>query len=119
MTPLQEHCRNTGVSCELVYPQAPGVTHSTPTEYLIAKLKASRKVQPQQTSHRRTEIEGWTVLVSNQLLGATTVHSQVAACRGTPARVVGYRVPILTGLLPRQTTVSGTGSSENSCSSAM
>lgn len=65
---LQEHCRQVGVDCELVYPKAPEVTHASPTEYLIATLNAPRKPAPKETSHRKTEIEGWTVLVSNQLL---------------------------------------------------
>ena len=39
---LQEHCRATGVDCELVYPKAPGVVHPNPTTYLIAKLKKSK-----------------------------------------------------------------------------
>ena len=56
---------------------------------------------------------------SNQLLGAMIIQSQVAARCGTHTRAVGYFVLILTGLLPRLTTVSGTGSSDNSCSSAM
>lgn len=37
---LQEHCQSLGVSCQLVYPGAPDVLHSTPTEYLIATLKS-------------------------------------------------------------------------------
>ena len=36
---LQEHCRATGVGCDLVYPKAPGVVHASPTAYLIDKLK--------------------------------------------------------------------------------
>ena len=36
---LQEHCKAAGVACELVYPDAPDVTHATTTEYLIATLK--------------------------------------------------------------------------------
>ena len=36
---LQEHCRQKGVQCELVYPGAPNVKHSDTTEYLIWKLK--------------------------------------------------------------------------------
>ena len=36
---LQEHCRATGVSCELVYPKAPKAVHANPTVYLIDKLK--------------------------------------------------------------------------------
>ncbi len=35
---LQEHCRATGVDCELVYPGAPDVVHASITEFLIAKL---------------------------------------------------------------------------------
>lgn len=65
---LQEYCRQVGVDCELVYPKAPAVTHASTTEYLIATLKAPWKPAPKETSHRKTEIEGWTVLVSNQLL---------------------------------------------------
>ncbi len=37
---LQEHCASIGIGCELVYPGAPNVIHETPTEYLIATLKA-------------------------------------------------------------------------------
>jgi len=40
---LQEHCTEVGVECELVYKGAPKVTHSTPTDYLIATLKAPAK----------------------------------------------------------------------------
>ncbi|MDA7865419.1 alpha/beta hydrolase [Akkermansiaceae bacterium] len=36
---LQEHCRATGIDCDLVYPKAKGVFHASPTDYLIAKLK--------------------------------------------------------------------------------
>ena len=37
---LQEHCQETGVACELVYPNAPEGKHESPTDYLIATLKA-------------------------------------------------------------------------------
>jgi len=37
---LQEKCKSTGVSCELVYPGAPDVKHATVQTYLIEKLKA-------------------------------------------------------------------------------
>jgi acetyl esterase/lipase len=37
---LQEHCKTTGVNCELQYPGAPNVKHATPTDFLIATLKA-------------------------------------------------------------------------------
>ncbi len=36
---LQERCRETGVSCELVYPGAPDVSHPTTLDYLVWKLK--------------------------------------------------------------------------------
>lgn len=36
---LQEHCRQLGVDCELVYPGAPVVKYENPTDYLIATLK--------------------------------------------------------------------------------
>ena len=36
---LQEHCREFGVKCDVVYPGAPDVKHETPTDYLIATLK--------------------------------------------------------------------------------
>lgn len=36
---LQEHCRATGVNCELVYPKAPKAVHANPTAYLIEKLR--------------------------------------------------------------------------------
>lgn len=38
---LQERCREIGVTCDLVYPGAPDVKHASPTDYLIATLKAS------------------------------------------------------------------------------
>jgi acetyl esterase/lipase len=37
---LQEHCQTVGVACELNYPGAPKVQYATPTEFLIATLKA-------------------------------------------------------------------------------
>jgi acetyl esterase/lipase len=37
---LQEKCRSVGVTCELVYPDAPDVTHARVADYLIARLKA-------------------------------------------------------------------------------
>ncbi len=37
---LQERCREAGIGCDVVYPGAPGVKHETPTDYLIATLKA-------------------------------------------------------------------------------
>jgi acetyl esterase/lipase len=40
---LQEHCRTIGTACELVYPNAPDVTHATPTEYLIKTLKSAAR----------------------------------------------------------------------------
>lgn len=39
---LEEHCRDHGVECELFYPGAPGVTHESSTDYLIARLKEAR-----------------------------------------------------------------------------
>lgn len=36
---LQRHCRELGVPCDLVYPDAPDVKYETPTDYLIATLK--------------------------------------------------------------------------------
>jgi len=40
---LQEHCRKIGLECEVVYPGAPDVKYKSPTDYLIAKLKANKK----------------------------------------------------------------------------
>ena len=37
---LQEHCKELGVPCELVYPGAPDVKHATTQDYLLEKLKA-------------------------------------------------------------------------------
>ncbi|MCA1962786.1 MAG: alpha/beta hydrolase [Prosthecobacter sp.] len=37
---LEEHCRALGVECELNYPGAPGMRHSSIADFLIAKLKA-------------------------------------------------------------------------------
>jgi acetyl esterase/lipase len=39
---LQEHCRELGVPCELVYPGAPDVKHAKLRDYLIEKLKEVR-----------------------------------------------------------------------------
>lgn len=36
---LSEHCRETGVECELVYPGAPNVKHETVNSFLIGSLK--------------------------------------------------------------------------------
>ena len=36
---LQEHCKELGVSCELVYPGAPNVQHNTIEAFLIQQLK--------------------------------------------------------------------------------
>jgi hypothetical protein len=36
---LQEHCKEKGVDCELVYPGAPDVKHATIDAFLIEKLK--------------------------------------------------------------------------------
>ncbi|HEX8916510.1 MAG TPA: hypothetical protein VF796_29430, partial [Humisphaera sp.] len=40
---LQERCKEVGVDCELVYPDAPDVKHKKISQYLIAKLKAPAK----------------------------------------------------------------------------
>jgi hypothetical protein len=40
---LEEKLRSVGVPCELVYPGAPDVTHKTPQDYLIWKLKSPAK----------------------------------------------------------------------------
>ena len=39
---LREHCIAAGVPCELFYPDAPEVKHSTAKEFLIEKLKATQ-----------------------------------------------------------------------------
>lgn len=39
---LQEHCKEKGVGCEVVYPGAADVKYKTTTEYLIAKLKEAK-----------------------------------------------------------------------------
>jgi len=36
---LQQRCRELGIGCEVVYPNAPNVKHQTPTDYLIEMLK--------------------------------------------------------------------------------
>lgn len=40
---LQEKCRSVGVRCELNYPQAPDVVHTTTTAYLIEQLKNHKR----------------------------------------------------------------------------
>lgn len=39
---LQEHCKEKGVACEVVYPGAPDVKYKTTYEYLVAKLKEAK-----------------------------------------------------------------------------
>jgi hypothetical protein len=39
---LQEKCKSVGVECELVYPGAPNVKHSSIIEFLIATLKGGK-----------------------------------------------------------------------------
>jgi acetyl esterase/lipase len=39
---LQEHCKEKGVSCEVVYPGATDVKHKTINDFLIAKLKEAK-----------------------------------------------------------------------------
>ena len=39
---LQEHCKEKGVACEVVYPGATDVKYKTINEYLIAKLKETK-----------------------------------------------------------------------------
>lgn len=67
---LQEHCRKTGVDCDLVYPGAPDVRHADPTDYLIEILKAADRSTAASTpnDHLQKNIEGWQVLISTQLL---------------------------------------------------
>jgi len=40
---LQQHCAEVGVGCEFVYQGASNVKHKTPTDFLIATLKAPRE----------------------------------------------------------------------------
>jgi acetyl esterase/lipase len=39
---LREHCGANGVRCELQYPGTPDAKHATPTDFLIATLKAAK-----------------------------------------------------------------------------
>lgn len=39
---LQEHCKEIGVDCELMYPGATGATHKNSKEYLLEKLRAAK-----------------------------------------------------------------------------
>ena len=39
---LEQHCRELGVDCELVYPGAAAVAHKTPTDFLIAMLQQGK-----------------------------------------------------------------------------
>lgn len=77
---LQEHCGAIGVNCELVYPNAPNVKHASPTDYLIKTLTSRKRLNASSgtAGHLTKNIEGWTVLVSEQLLEkekAATVHA--------------------------------------------
>ena len=40
---LQEHCKEVGVECELMYPGAKDAKHANSKEYLLEKLKAPKK----------------------------------------------------------------------------
>lgn len=42
---LRERCREAGVKCELVYPGVKGKRHSSPTEFLIARLAVDERAQ--------------------------------------------------------------------------
>jgi acetyl esterase/lipase len=39
---LQEHCKASGVACELFYPGAPEAKHTTAQDYLMERLKAAK-----------------------------------------------------------------------------
>lgn len=68
---LQERCAAVGVDCELVYPKAPQINHANPTEYLIKTLKSATRGSAggtQTSGHQTKNIEGWTVLISDQLM---------------------------------------------------
>lgn len=67
---LQEHCRETGTDCELVYPGALNVKHATPTDYLISQLKSQDRSTSvsEKDMHIQMNVEGWKVLISDQLL---------------------------------------------------
>ena len=40
---LQEHCKEIGVPCELMYPGAPDAKHASSKDYLLEKLKAANQ----------------------------------------------------------------------------
>lgn len=67
---LKEHCQKTGVDCEVSYPGAPDVKHTTPTDYLIKVLKSEDRstAVSKNGGHIEKNIEGWKVLVSDRLL---------------------------------------------------
>ena len=39
---LQEHCKEVGVDCELMYPGATDAKHKSAKDYLLEKLKAAK-----------------------------------------------------------------------------
>jgi len=39
---LQQRCRELGIDCTVVYPGAPDVEFTTPTQYLIVMLKGGK-----------------------------------------------------------------------------
>ena len=39
---LQEHCKEIGVPCELMYPAAPDAKHASSKDYLLDKLKTAK-----------------------------------------------------------------------------
>jgi acetyl esterase/lipase len=60
---LQEHCQETGVRCELVYPGAKKVKFKTPTDFLIATLKSKPSKTAKNTGLKSLlngkDLSGW------------------------------------------------------------
>lgn len=56
---LQEHCRATGVRCEFVYPGAKKVQYKTPTDFLIATLKAPAQPASFKSLFNGKDLSGW------------------------------------------------------------
>ena len=58
---LQEHCREIGTACELVYPGAPDAVHANPTAYLIDTLLSGRETAATgfKSLFNGKDLDGW------------------------------------------------------------
>lgn len=85
---LQEHLRDNGVACELVYPDAPEVKHRSPAAYLIDMLKPPAR-WPMARSRKMGSRTSWFSFINLWCWQHANQASE--DCAGHPGRV-GERV---------------------------